>query len=219
MGISRIGAKAVMLLCQKTDLILFRSDSGKYAPELAGRKSTPPISSGSESASGVTTRFAPSDLNSSESRSPTSSETLSAAVATAIPSESAAAVSSLRRGRRVKLSAISRKNIFVSTFAVRRLDAALPFDRQPLHLSGSVCSVPRWHASFFFLLRHFLKSLGQRRQIQHNFPAIHAERHTHRIAPARFADGRNINRRSTVPANHILPILAVAFRSANSASV
>src|SRR4029077_5562514 len=75
-GTSRIGARAVMLLCQKTDLILGMSDSGRYAPEFAGRKSTPPISSGSESASGVTTRFAPSALNSSERRSPTSSETL-----------------------------------------------------------------------------------------------------------------------------------------------
>src|SRR5260370_9697037 len=54
-GTSKIGAKAVMLLCQKTDLILGRPDSGRYAPELAGRKSTPPISSGGQSASGVTT--------------------------------------------------------------------------------------------------------------------------------------------------------------------
>src|SRR5437016_8004079 len=102
-----------MLLCQKTDLILGRSDSGRYAPELAGRKSTPPISRGSESASGVTTRFAPRALNSSESRSPTSSETLSAAVATAMPSESAAAVRNLRRGRRAKLSAMRRRNMAI----------------------------------------------------------------------------------------------------------
>src|SRR5579863_3581607 len=149
-----------MLLCQKTDLILGRSDSGRYAPELAGRKSTPPISSGSESASGVTTRFAPSDLNSSESRSPTSSETLSAAVATAMPSDSAAAVRNFRRGRRVKLSAISRKNIFVAAFGVRRLDAALPFGRQPFHPSVSVCSVTLWQifllASSFISLLHYV---------------------------------------------------------------
>src|SRR6266481_7809937 len=30
--VTKIGAKAMMLLCQKTDLILGRSDSGRYAP-------------------------------------------------------------------------------------------------------------------------------------------------------------------------------------------
>src|ERR1700739_3539199 len=101
----------MMLLRKKTVLVFGMGDSGGYAPEFAGRRSTPPISSGSESASGVTTRFAPRDLNSSERRSPTSRETLRAAGATAMPSESAAAVRNLRRGRRVKLSAMRRKNM------------------------------------------------------------------------------------------------------------
>src|SRR5208283_5898640 len=73
--------------------------------------STPPICSGKESASGVTNRLAPRLRNSWASRSPTSSETLSAAVATALPSASAAMVSNLRRGRRVNESATSRRNI------------------------------------------------------------------------------------------------------------
>src|SRR5215469_6924979 len=69
------------------------------------------MSSGSESACGVTSRFAPRLRNSRAKRSPTSSDTLSAAVATAIPKARAAKVSSLRLGRRVKESVTSRKNI------------------------------------------------------------------------------------------------------------
>src|SRR3984893_5266976 len=58
-------------------------------------------------------RLAPRARNSCERRSPTSSETLKAAVTTAMPRARAAPVSSLRRGRRPNESATRRRNIIV----------------------------------------------------------------------------------------------------------
>src|ERR1700722_2533909 len=62
-------------------------------------------------------RLAPRARNSWARRSPTSSETLKAAVTTAIPRASAAPVRSLRRGRRPKESATRRRNINVGEHA------------------------------------------------------------------------------------------------------
>src|SRR5579884_275093 len=59
-------------------------------------------------------RLAPRERNSRARRSPTSRATLSAAVATAMPSASAAPVRNWRRGRRVKESVTRRRNIKVS---------------------------------------------------------------------------------------------------------
>src|SRR5882724_8166463 len=208
-----------MLLCQKTDLILGRSDSGRYAPELAGRKSTPPISRGSESASGVTTRFAPRDLNSSESRSPTSSETLSAAVATAMPSESAAAVRNLRRGRRVKLSAMRRRNMAIreqrsatqSWEKSKRTDLKFGHYKRP--------EKPPKTFGERGSSGHFGPGFCNCAEVDDEIGAVHAKWNANGIAAARLADCRNVNGGAAVAADDVLPILPVAFRATDAAGV
>src|SRR6267154_401323 len=69
------------------------------------------------------------------------------------------------------------------------------------------------------LLRHLFFRLRQRAHIHYQIAALNARGHTDRIAPANFANRRYIYRRPTLAANDILPILAIAFRAANAASI
>src|SRR5215470_16077340 len=130
----------------------------------------------------------------------------------AIPSDSAAAVSSLRRGRRAKLSVMSRRNINTQGrkpkvhSKTRTAGALARFNIQTCTLGG-------------FSFRHLSERTGQRAPIHHQVCAIHTKGHTDGIAPARVADGWHINRGAAVPTNHVLPVLAVAFRSANPARI
>src|SRR5882724_1544797 len=205
-----------MLLCQKTDLILGRSDSGRYAPELAGPKSTPPISRGSESASGVTTRLAPRDLNSSESRSPTSSETLSVAVATAMPSESAAAV---RNWRRVKLSAMRRRNMAIREQrpATQSKEKSKRTDLKVGHYkrTGKPPKIFAQRGSF----GHFGPRSCNCADVDDEIGAVHAKGNANGIAAARFTDRGNVYSGAAVAADNILPILPVAFRATDATGV
>src|SRR5258708_16160803 len=43
--------------------------------------------------------------------------------------------------------------------------------------------------------------------------------HADRVAASLITNRRNVNRRSAMPANDVLPILAVAFRTADAASI
>src|SRR5712672_1691342 len=69
------------------------------------------------------------------------------------------------------------------------------------------------------LLRHLFFRLRQRTHIHYQIAALNARGHTDRIAPANFANRRDIYRGPTVAANDILSILAIAFRAANTASI
>src|SRR5262249_8201362 len=57
------------------------------------------------------------------------------------------------------------------------------------------------------------------RDVDDDVRAFHLKRQAHWIAAARLANRGNVNRRSTVTANHILPVLTVAFRAANPARI
>src|SRR5260221_831804 len=148
------------------------------------------MSSGSESASGVTRRLAPRLRNSWARRSPTSRDTLSAAVATAIPRASAARVSNLRFGRRGNESAPSRRNIY-----------------------RGLVSAPN------LLTRNLFRSFGHRRNIDDHIVALNLRRKFDWIATALAPDRGNINRRGAVTADYVLPVLAVAFGSADEAGI
>ena len=92
-----MGAKPVMLLCQKIPLIFGSSASLRNAPSVGGLRLTPAISRSRESSCGVTTRLAPMVLSSRLILSPISVATAIIAVATVTPSVIAAPASSFRR--------------------------------------------------------------------------------------------------------------------------
>src|ERR1035441_9222293 len=69
----------------------------------------PPTATGSPSAAGVTDRLAPKDRSSRLTLSPTSSPRVATAAVTAMPSETAKTLSSLRRRRRARDSQTIRK--------------------------------------------------------------------------------------------------------------
>src|ERR1700733_13022040 len=60
-------------------------------------------------------------------------------------------------------------------------------------------------------VRNFVRSLGQRGNIEDKIGAIDARRHANRVAAAGFTDGRDVNRRAAVPANNVLAVLTIAF--------
>src|SRR5260370_41499108 len=72
-----------------------------------------------------------------------------------------------------------------------------------------------WRGSF----RHLGEGTTEGRNIDDEVGAIYAEGHADRIAAAGFADGGNVNRRTAVAADHVLTVLAVAFRAADAARV
>src|SRR6476661_4852716 len=111
-----------------------------------------------------------------------------------MPSDNAAAVSTLRRGRRVNESATRRRNMG-SVFT----------------LVGARTIVP--------LLWNLLRRLHQRRNVQDEISAVKMRRHSDWIAASCFPDRRYINRRGAMPANDILPILAITLCSTDAASV
>src|SRR6478672_2523214 len=100
-----------MLCPQKMPLILGRSDSGIYAPSLAGFKSTPPRFTSSVSSMGVSTRLPPLRRRSSLILSPTSLPTAIMAVAMVMPSAIARRATLLRRFCRRNDSKSRRKNM------------------------------------------------------------------------------------------------------------
>src|SRR5260370_14927500 len=170
--------------------------------------------SGNEWAGGVTSKFARRLRNSRASRSPTSSETLSAAVATAMPKASAAPVRSLCRGRRLKESATSRINILCEASGT----VAQPFlavrVRRPY-----LYRISATNGEDSPLLGDFGSRLRKRAHIHHQIAALHPRRHANRIASSLLANRRHVNRRPAMAAHHVLPVLAVPFRPANPASV
>src|SRR5260370_34400112 len=155
--------------------------------------------SGNEWAGGVTSKFARRLRNSRASRSPTSSETLSAAVATAMPNASAAPVRSLCRGRRLKESATSRINMGLSVLQERVVQPIIAVRGSPKYFPQLV--QPQTRVSE--LLRHLFFRLRQRAHIHYQIAALNARGHTDSIAPANFANRRDIYRGPTVSAKHI----------------
>src|SRR5271156_4472276 len=135
---------------------------------------------GSVSDMGVTIRLAPRLRNSRARRSPTSSATVSVAVATAMPTTSAAAVSTLRRGLRTNDSRTRRANIL----GVDRCGGA-----------------------------------SQRRKINDHLSPHDAGFHGDGIATAVVTDGRDVDGRAAIPADHVLSFLAVSRPAANLAGV
>src|SRR5258706_4009565 len=174
----------------------------------------PPISSGNESAFGVTSRFAPRLRNSRAKRSPTSSETLIAAVATAIPNARAAPVRSLCRGRRLKESATSLRNM---GFLI--LEETVLQPTTAVRIANHFLQPAQAQTGVSVLLGHLFFRLRQRTHIHNQVAALNTRRYTNGIAAARFANGRHINRRAAVPADYVLAVLAVAFRTAYPACI
>src|ERR1700740_1349428 len=97
----------------------------------------------------------------------------------------AAMLSSLRRGRRVKESATSRRNIFRN---VRRKT---------------------------LLSRYFLRGFCHGGNVDHHVVPLDLRGKADGIASTLLPDGRNINGRSAVTADHVLTILPVALRAAH----
>src|SRR5258708_40107628 len=127
-----------------------------------------------------------------------------AAVATAMPSERVAAVRNLRRGRRVKLSAMRRRNMAIRDqrpFAARRMGR------------------PKRNRCRSLSFGHFGPGFGDGTDVYNDVAPCHAKWDAYGITAAGFADGRNINRGTAVAANYVLPVLAVAFCSANGTAV
>src|SRR5260370_19442699 len=139
----------------------------------------PPISSGNESAFGVTSRFAPRLRNSRAKRSPTSSETLIAAVATAIPNARAAPVRSLWRGRRLKESATTLRNMGCHYSAERGLQPTTAG-----RLANHFLQPAQAQTGVSVLLGHLFFRLRQRTHIHHPVAPLKTPRSTNRTAPA-----------------------------------
>src|SRR5258708_4403168 len=132
-----------------------------------------------------------------------------------MPNASAAPVRSLCRGRRLKESATSRIKMGLSMLPERE-------GRPIMAVRGSQKYFPQLvqpQTRVSVLLRHLFFRLRQCAHIHYQIAALNARGHTDRIAPANFANRRHIYCRPTVAANDILPILAIAFRAANAASI
>ena len=68
-------------------------------------------------------------------------------------------------------------------------------------------------------LRHFAPGFGDGADAHNEISAVYAERDADGIATAGFTNRGNVNRRATVAANNILPILTVTFRAADAAGI
>src|SRR5437762_9603143 len=74
-------------------------------------------------------------------------------------------------------------------------------------------------ASSGALLGNLLGRLSEGGNVDHNVSSIDVRGHADGIAASLIANRGNINRGSAMLANHILPVLAIAFRAANPAGI